>query len=299
MTDEYEPPIAGAPRRTRASGHFVVLALIVAALLGGGIAVWGGYQLGLIQFGRDRPKPARTVAAPVAQPFTAAAPPAAGSPEGVLDVRLSELEQRMMRLGIQAEAASSNAARAEGLLIALAARRAIEHGSRLGYLEDQLKLRFGNALPNAVDTLIGSANNPVTLDMLDQELQTLSPVLVGAPRDADAWARIRSELAQLFVIRRIGAPPGAPQRRLERARMLVASGRVDAAITEVERLPGRAAASDWLEAARRYVRVQRALDLVETAAVLEPRKLNDASGAPVTIPSAVATPTAAADETDF
>ena len=46
-------------------------------------------------------------------------------------------------------AASGNAARAEGLLIAFSARRTLERGNDLGYLGDQLRLRFGDAEANA------------------------------------------------------------------------------------------------------------------------------------------------------
>ena len=36
-------------------------------------------------------------------------------------------------------------------------------------------------------------------------------------------------------------------------------------------MPGAAAASEWLIDARRYHEARRALDLIETAAILEPR----------------------------
>jgi hypothetical protein len=36
------------------------------------------------------------------------------------------------------------------------------------------------------------------------------------------------------------------------------------------RLPGRANAADWIEKARRYVAARRALDTIETAALMEP-----------------------------
>ena len=36
-------------------------------------------------------------------------------------------------------------------------------------------------------------------------------------------------------------------------------------------MPGAAEAKDWLIAARRYHEARRALDLIETAAILEPR----------------------------
>jgi hypothetical protein len=36
-------------------------------------------------------------------------------------------------------------------------------------------------------------------------------------------------------------------------------------------MPGRDTAADWIAAARRYVSARRALDALETAALLEPR----------------------------
>jgi len=43
---------------------------------------------------------------------------------------------------------------------------------------------------------------------------------------------------------------------------------VDAAIAETMRLPGAGRANSWVTKARRYVTVQRALDEVESAALL-------------------------------
>ena len=91
-------------------------------------------------------------------------------------------------------------------------------------------------------------------------------------------ARFRSELSNLFVIRRETTPSPQPTRRLERARMFLESGRVDKAIAEVEQMPGASEAKAWLTEARRYQRAQEALDLLETAAVREPRLLRDGEG---------------------
>jgi hypothetical protein len=65
--------------------------------------------------------------------------------QGGLDQRLAAAEQRLTQLDLQAQAAAGNAARAESLLIAFATRRAVERGAELGYLSDQLRLRFGRA----------------------------------------------------------------------------------------------------------------------------------------------------------
>ena len=293
MPDDFynEPPSAAARRRS--NGRYLALALVGAVALGGAVALWAGTRFGWVDFDRSTDASNTALAAPVSP----SPPPSADGIEGAqaaLGVRLAELEQRMTRLNLQAGAAAGNAARAEGLLIASAARRTIERGEPLGYLEDQLKLRFGNAQPNAVETLGEVAKSPVTLDMLNQGLDALEPTLTQTPSNLGTFARLRDELSNLFVIRKVGSPSPAPERRLERARTFLDSGRVEAAIGEVERMPGRAAARDWVALATRYVRAQRALDLIETAAILEPRQLQDAAGTPVVEPSPLAAPNGAA-----
>jgi hypothetical protein len=89
----------------------------------------------------------------------------------------------------------------------------------------------------------------------------------------------------LFVIRREDAPSPAPERRLERARLFLESGRVRAAVAEVELLPNAAPAADWIRDAQRYAAAQRALELLETTAILEQRELRSGSGMPVQQPS--------------
>ncbi|WP_336987037.1 hypothetical protein [Altererythrobacter aquiaggeris] len=197
--------------------------------------------------------------------------------QGGLDQRLAAAEQRLANLDLQAQAAAGNAARAEGLLIAFAARRAIERGAELGYLADQLRLRFGDALPNAVATIISNSRNPVTLEQLVARLEGLSPRLAQSP-GVGGWEGIKREVSGLFVVRRESAPSPQPTRRMERARLFLESGRVEAAIAEVRNLPGAADASGWVADAERYSATMRALDLVETSAVLEPRKLRDGAG---------------------
>lgn len=209
--------------------------------------------------------------------------------QGGLDQRLAAAEQRLARLDLQAQAAAGNAARAEGLLIAFATRRALEKGAELGFLADQLRLRFGDAMPNAVDTLIHASRNPVTLDQLIARLEGLSPRLAETGAQS-GFARFRSELSQLFVIRSESAPSPQPQRRLERARLFLESGRPKAAIAEVKALPGANNAAGWIRDAERYAAVQQALERIETAAVLEPRLLRDGSGDRIEQPSPVEKP---------
>ena len=204
--------------------------------------------------------------------------------QGGLDSRIAAAEQRITRLDLQAEAAAGNAARAEGLLIAFAARRALERGADLGYLADQLRLRFGDALPNAVDKVIAVSRDPVTVDRLIARLEGLRPQLERAGR-RPSLSQLWDELGSLVTIRRQTTPSARPTVRLERARLFLESGRIDAAIAEVERLPGADNARDWITDATRYAEAQTALDLIETSAVLEPRRLRDGGGRPIEQPS--------------
>jgi hypothetical protein len=220
--------------------------------------------------------------------------PALAAVAGGMDQRIVALEQRLTRLDLQAAATEGNTARAEALLVALATRRAIERGAPLGYLESQLKLRFGDAQGNAVTALIANAQRPVTVDRLASDLDVLAPDLLGTPKNEGGWQRFTRELSGLFVIRRGDAVSAQPDLRLDHARLMLRSGQADTAITEVESLPGATVAADWLIAARRYAASQRALDLIETSALLEPAKLKDASGMAVRQPGVGAPPVAVA-----
>ena len=281
-------------RRKVPSVRPVMVAVLASFLLGGAIAGYAVYTL------TDRDEPAtqpatvetQSLASPTSEPTpTPSASQAAqeavdrvAEQQGGLDTRLAAAEQRLARLDLQAQAAAGNTARAEGLLIAFATRRALEKGAELGYLADQLRLRFGDAMPNAVNTIIRTSRNPITLDQLIARLEGLSPKL-AEPSSQNGFARFGEELSQLFVVRRESAPSPQPQRRLDRARLFLESGRTDSAIAEVRNLPGAENAEGWLRDAECYATLQRSLDLIETAAVLEPRRLRDGAGNRIDQPS--------------
>ncbi|MXO67305.1 hypothetical protein GRI72_00445 [Altererythrobacter marinus] len=299
------------PNQTRSSGSLKPILAVAAAafLLGALIVGYFAWRSGA-DFGMGgAPLPAQPVAepiaaagdpapTPVASPSPAATAAAGGADQrveqvaeqqGGLDQRLAAAEQRLARLDLQAQAAAGNAARAEGLLIAFATRRALDRGAELGYLADQLRLRFGDAKPNAVNTIIEFSRNPVTLDVLVARLEGLAPQLTEA-RDAPLIERIGHELSELFVIRRETTPSPQPRRRIERARFFLESGRVNKAIEEVGKMPGAAQAQRWIADAERYVAARQALDLIETSAVLEPRRLRDGSGNQIEQPSPAENP---------
>ncbi|MGZ8347116.1 MAG: hypothetical protein ACXWUP_08415 [Allosphingosinicella sp.] len=185
--------------------------------------------------------------------------------------RVAELERRISLIDTQSRAAVGNADRAEGLLVAFAARRALDRGVALGFLEALLRQRFGDTQPQAVGTIITAARQPVTLQELQDGLQQVGPQLVGAGPDQNWWDALQAELGGLITVRRKGSPSPEPDERLRRATRRLEAGQVDVALAEVLRLPAREVARDWVIKARRYVAARRALDTIETAALLEPR----------------------------
>ena len=307
--DPIEAPLVATPPPGRTSRVLVALLLLVALVAALLVVAW--------QFPATRAPIARVVGlqpSPASQPehvVTATSPPfplsssgaapaasatiassevAASASASAIDARLSELEKRLTRIDMQSQAASGNAARAEGLLIAYATRRTIDRGAPLGYLEDQLRLRFADAQPNAVDALITNARNPVTLDTLYAQLTALTPKLTGVPPQDSTWGQVKREIAGLFVIRHQTGTGMRPEDRIAQAKLMLAEGKTGEAAAEVERLPGAAEAAPWIASLRRYDTIQRALDLIETTAMLDPHRLKDGNGVAVDQPSPVAAP---------
>lgn len=220
---------------------------------------------------------ARAILPPAAAPAPATAPiqvvaqPAPlPSAQSIEDSRVVELEDRIDRVSERARSAAGNAARAEGLLVAFAARRAIDRGAALGYVEAQLRERFGASQPRAVATVIAASRQPVTLDALRLGLEEVAPTLSTGNPDEGWWPAFQRQLSGLFVVRRAGTASIAPDDRLKRARRMLESGNVEAALAEVARLPGREQAQNWITAARRYIQAHQALDVIEATAILTP-----------------------------
>lgn len=240
-----------------------VLILLLLAFVGGIIgAGWLANRLGYWDgnfTAEVAPLPKSAAARPAVAPFSNVEP---------RDDTVASIENRLTQINADAAAASGNAARAEGLLIAFAARRAIDSGAPLGYLADQLRLRFGSTQPQAVATILSASQAPVTLEILQAELQALDNVLVTGNRDAGIWATVSKEFSELFVLRKDGAPSPAPTQRMLRAHTLVESGNVAGAISEVSAMPGASAAQAWLTKARRYAQARKALDLLERSALV-------------------------------
>ena len=285
-------------RRKPSSGRGIWLAAFLAFVAGGGLFGWVmWYNLHPERAGAPLDDTAAVADAgkapdaalspspsPLAQAIEAAKTEEAvervAEQQGGLDQRLAAAEQRLARLDLQAQAAAGNAARAESLLIAFATRRAVERGAELGYLADQLRLRFGDQWPNAVRTIIDFSRNPVRLDALVARLEGLEPQL-RASGDGPSWAAFQREMSQLFVFRRESTPSPQPQRRMERARWALEQGRYQNAIDEVKGMPGADKAEAWIKDADRYRKAMEALEVIETAAVLDQRGLRDGAGNPV------------------
>ena len=290
MASQPEPSSYDIPARPR-SARPLIFAALLAFAAGGGLVGWVMWH----NFGPDSAAPARTAgvqsgSGPAltasATPIVAAAMKAEQAAErvaeqqGGIDQRLAAAEQRLTRLDLQAQAAAGNAARAESLLIAFATRRSLERGAELGYLADQLRLRFGDQWPNAVRTIIDFSRNPVRLDSLTARLEGLGPQL-NESAEGPSWGAFKREFKQLFVFRRQTTPSPQPQKRMERARWALEQGRLSAAIEEVRGMPGAAKAQSWIADAERYRKAMEALEVIETAAVLDQRGLRDGAGNPV------------------
>lgn len=288
-TEEADPLISGdedighvvaPPVQPKRRGPWLLLGLLVAFAVGVGATFWAMPSLERWWQGGDRATSATTrlpvtamgrAPTPYAQPVSAEA-------ARMVDMRVMQLEERLNHITVEAQAASSNAARAEGLLVAFAARRALDSGTPLGYIEGQLRLRFGQAQPRAVATIINAAREPVTLIDLRAGLLAVSDQVTRNPSNVGWWDAMEQEAKALVTFRKTTTPSPRPQAALERALRYIDAGRISSALTEVERMPGKAVAGRWTEYARRYQEARRALDLIETAAILEPRQLRTNEG---------------------
>lgn len=188
----------------------------------------------------------------------------------LINERVDSLDDRLSRINAQAQQASGNAGRTESMLIAFAARRAIDSGSALGYVENELRLKFGRSNPSDVTAIIEAGEKPVRLATLQNQLDTTSEKLLTPSSEASTWDTIKKEMSELFVIRKEGSQPPQPERRLARIKTALSNRDVKTAVAEMEAMPGAANATDWIDMAKRYMQVQSALDAIEAAAIALP-----------------------------
>lgn len=241
------------------------LLLLVA---GAALATWGlsRWEAGARFFGVAPKEPLQIVRQAPPPPQAAVQQP---EPLAAADaVRIATIEGRLAAIESQAQAAAGSAGRADAMLVAFAARRAIDRGVALGYLEPLLVQRFGRQNQAAVATIVTASRSPVMLDNLVAEYRTLGPALRGGGPEEGWWVGFRRELGSIVSFHRADMPSPQPQARYDRALARLESGEVDAALAETMRLPGAAHAEQWVARARRYISAHRALDEIESAALL-------------------------------
>lgn len=277
---DYEPArLTAKPKRPLWS----LLALPIIAFVAGVAAMgWllarSGTAAAFLGVAPTPPPAAEAPVQPVAVEREPEAEPQPEAPAGerlVIDPettrRVNRLEERLALLDLQSRTAVGNADRAEGLLVAFAARRALDRGVALGYIETLLRQRFAASEPQAVATVLTVARQPVTVQSLQSEFQRVAPHLSGGGQAQGWWQAFKTEMAGIITIRRENTPSTQPAERLRRAGQSLQSGDVEVALLEVLRLPGHERADKWIADARRYVSARRALDRLESAALLEPR----------------------------
>ena len=259
---------AGQPRQGPSWTARIAWALLLL-LVGAAAAIWGlsRWEAGARFFGvtpkpplqivRQNPVPAAKLDTQVAEPLAA-----------VDAARISTIESRLAAIETKAQAAAGSAGRADAMLIAFAARRAVDRGVALGYLEPLLVQRFGAQHQAAIATIITASRNPVRLDDLVAEYRALEPTLSSGGADEGWWQAFRREMGSIISVHRADTPSPQPHARYERALARLEAGQVDIALTETMRLPGSASATQWIARARAYIAAHRALDAIETAALL-------------------------------
>ena len=256
--------MTGPSDRRATSWSTRLLVGLVLILVGAAAATWAlaRYQpaarfLGVVDTVSVTPKPVALTT-----------PPVAPSPSPPTNAQIAELQARLARVEDATQRAEGVAGRADALVVAFAARRAIDRGVALGYLEPLLVDRFGAQHQQAVGTIIAAARQPVRLNDLIAEYDGLGAQLRrGGPQES-WWDGFRRELGTLIEVHPSQRPAINPDARYERARLRLATGDVDQALAETMRLPGASNAPDWVGKARRYVAAHRALDEVESAALL-------------------------------
>ncbi len=258
-----------AYRRQTSWGTKLLIGLVLL-LLGAAAATWAlaHYQAAARFLGvTDPTKPEALMPKAVAVPAVPSAKPPL-TPPAPSSAKVAELEARLAKVENASQRAEGFAGRADALVVAFAARRAIDRGVALGYLEPLLVDRFGQQHQQAVAMVITASRQPVRLNDLISEFDVLGPELRRGGSQDSWWTNFRRELGTLIEVHRAERPAVNPDARYQRAERRLQSGDVDQALAETMRLPGASRAADWTDKARRYVATHRALDEIESAALL-------------------------------
>lgn len=259
-----------SPPYRRSSKWVATLAwVILLILVGAGLAVWGlsRWDAGARFLGIAPTPPATLSLQPVRLAPQSIPMPATATDAAAAD-RLALLEARLRNVENATQRNAGSVGRADALLVAFASRRAIDRGVQLGYLETLLAERFGAQHPVAVATIITASRTPITLDDLTNDYGRLQTELRRGAPDEGLWQGLKREVGGLVAVRRASAPSPKPEARYERAMARLEQGQVDLALAETMRLPGASRAGPWIAKARRYIAAHRALDEVESSALL-------------------------------
>lgn len=242
--------------------------VILLILVGAGLAVWGlsRWDAGARFLGITPPPAVRPL--PPAQLVAPSIPVPATASDAATTDKLALIEARLRNVEHATQRNAGSVGRADALLVAFASRRAIDRGVQLGYLETLLAERFGAQHPVAVATIITASRTPITLDDLISDYGRLESELRRGAPDEGLWQGLKRELGGLVAVRRASAPSPKPEARFERALARLEQGQVDVALAETMRLPGASRAGPWIAKARRYIAAHRALDEVESSALL-------------------------------
>ena len=247
--------------------------VILLVLVGAGLAVWGltRWDAGA-RFLGVAPQPVPALALQPMRPAPQAVLTAEPVPDAAAADRLAMLEARLRNVESTTQRNAGSVGRADALLVAFASRRAIDRGVQLGFLETLLAERFGGQHPVAVATIITASRSPVTLDELTNDYARLQDELRRGAPDEGLWQGMKRELGSMVAVRRATAPSPKPEARFDRALARLEQGQVDVALAETMRMPGAVRAGPWVAKARRYVAAHRALDEVESSALLADRR---------------------------
>lgn len=258
--------MATASNRTGLGWGTRLLLGLTLVLAGAASAVWAlaRFEAAAHFLGVD-PRPVAVKTAPRGLSAPRGEPQAESAPAAE---EFEQIEDRLERVETTTQRVEGSAGRADALLVAFAARRAVDRGVALGYLEPLLLDRFGQTHARAVATIITSSHSPVRLNSLVSQYRELGPVLRSGAAKEGAWAQFKRELGSLIKIRRSDRPSTQPDARYLRAMSALENGEVDIALAETMRMPGASSAQPWIRQARQYVAVHRALDQIESGALL-------------------------------
>jgi hypothetical protein len=263
IENEFQPPetLAKKPRSMRSLLLIIGLAFVAGiAVMAWGLSRWDAGRAWF--FGQ----PAVPAISYTPQPVTPAPDALPVPPVTDISARVVALEARLAR--VEASGGSGGGStQAQGLLLTFAARRALERGNGLGGLESLLSQQFDARQPAAVATVIGAGRQPVTLEQLRSGFEAVIPALTGKGPDTGWWESFTGAMSGLITFRGANEPTSDPAIAVAHAAQLLDQGRVDLAVAAVSRLPDAPKAAGWTETARRYLAAERALDVLEDAAI--------------------------------